>query len=173
MASWFEIYDYYAQKGFTSIERSSSFLWRECFGRKIVIFKDYCIFRVDSGDCVNRKVVNFLGNQSAKYLLKPTNLKTKCSTRLNGIDMKIRKFSTQVGSPKSQVKFNPWWFVGFTDGEASFIISVSPSRLAEQKKLKTGFEVRAHYSIGVHQNDLPLLLEMKKFFGLIGRTYYY
>lgn len=93
---------------------------------------------------------------------KPANLKTKlCSTRLNGIDMKIRNFSTQVGSPSSQVEFNPWWFVGFTDGEASFIISVTSS-----KKFKTGFEVRAQFSIDIHKKDLPLLSEIKDFLGV-------
>jgi hypothetical protein len=49
---------------------------------------------------------------------------------------------------------------GFCDGEASFQISIT-----KNKSLKLGFIVRAQFTIRLHSRDLPLLLQIKEFFG--------
>lgn len=49
-------------------------------------------------------------------------------------------------------KLNPYYITGFVDGEGSFIITVNPN-----SKLKTGYRVKAIFSIGLLERDLPLL----------------
>ena len=58
---------------------------------------------------------------------------------------------------------DPFFITGFSDGEASFIISVNYN---ENSALK--WQVKAAFQIGLHINELPLLLEIKKFFNGTG-----
>jgi hypothetical protein len=58
-------------------------------------------------------------------------------------------------------KLNPYYITGFVDGEGSFIITVNPN-----SRLKTGYRVRATFSIGLHERDLPLLKLIQNYFGV-------
>jgi len=56
---------------------------------------------------------------------------------------------------------NPYYVTGFTDGEGCFFISISPD-----PEYKTGYKVKATFSIGLHLRDFALLEQIKLFFGL-------
>lgn len=58
-------------------------------------------------------------------------------------------------------KLNPYYITGFVDGEGSFIITVNPN-----SKYKTNFRVKATFSIGLHERDLPLLKHIQNYFGV-------
>lgn len=58
---------------------------------------------------------------------------------------------------------NPYFVTGFTDAEGSFIIRVN-----KNSSYKTGWVVKAVFSICLHIEDLPLLLSIQEFFGGIG-----
>src|SRR5947209_3140478 len=56
---------------------------------------------------------------------------------------------------------NPVLTTNFVDGEGSFTISVNP-----HSRYSTGYRVKATFSIGLHERDLPLLQLIKEFFGV-------
>jgi hypothetical protein len=56
---------------------------------------------------------------------------------------------------------NSYYITGFVDGEGSFIVSINPN-----SRYKTGYRVKATFSIGLHKKDLALLKLIKKFFGV-------
>lgn len=58
-------------------------------------------------------------------------------------------------------KLNPYYITGFVDGEGSFIITVNPN-----SRLNTGYRVKATFSIGLHERDLPLLKLIQNYFGV-------
>ena len=60
------------------------------------------------------------------------------------------RFTSVVASAvqKSNDSLNPWFIVGFVDGEGSFIILIY-----KNSKLKTGWEVKLKFSITVHRKD--------------------
>jgi hypothetical protein len=58
---------------------------------------------------------------------------------------------------------NPNWVTGFSEGDSSFHVSISP---------KTN-QVRIAYSIGLNNRDLPLILNIQKFFEGIGNISFY
>jgi hypothetical protein len=58
-------------------------------------------------------------------------------------------------------KLNPYYVTGFVDGEGSFIITVNPN-----SKHKTNYRVKATFSIGLHERDLPLLNLIQNYFGV-------
>lgn len=58
-------------------------------------------------------------------------------------------------------KLNPYYITGFVDGEGSFIITVNPN-----SSFKTGYRVKATFSIGLHERDLPLLKLIQNYFGV-------
>ena len=58
-------------------------------------------------------------------------------------------------------KLNPYYVTGFTDGEGCFFVGVSP-----EHKSKTGFRVKTIFQIGLHIKDLPLLEQIKLYFGV-------
>lgn len=53
---------------------------------------------------------------------------------------------------------NPFWVSGFTEGDGSFFVSISP---------KTN-KVRIFYKINLNNRETPLLLELQKFFNGVG-----
>jgi hypothetical protein len=57
--------------------------------------------------------------------------------------------------------FNPWFVAGFTDGEGSFTITIY-----KDKEYSTGWHVQAMFQIHLHAKDLPLLKQIKSFFGV-------
>ena len=60
--------------------------------------------------------------------------------------------------------FDPWFVTGLVDAEGSFVISVLKS-----SSTKTGWGVNARFKITAHITDLDLMLNLKKFFGDIGK----
>ena len=56
-------------------------------------------------------------------------------------------------------QLSPYFVTGFCDAESSFQISVTMNKAS-----KLSWGVRAFFTIGLHSRDLPLLLEIQKFF---------
>ena len=56
--------------------------------------------------------------------------------------------------------FNPYWVVGFVDGEGCFSVGVF-----KNKTLRLGYQVQLEFSITQHRRDLELLLQFVEFFG--------
>ena len=75
----------------------------------------------------------------------------------------FRNYSTLAIQPRSleNLKLNPWFITGFTDGEACFCMSIP-----KNKTLKVGRQVQLYFQISLHKKDLALLEEIKKYFGV-------
>lgn len=61
------------------------------------------------------------------------------------------------------ISLNPNWVSGFTEGDGSFHVSISP---------KTNY-VRRMYSISLNKRDLPLIIKIQEYFGGIGNISHY
>ena len=68
-----------------------------------------------------------------------------------------RSFSTL----STQTKMNPWFLTGFSDAEASFIISIY-----RDEKSKTGWRVTPNFSIHIHIKDIALLESIRDTLGV-------
>jgi len=72
---------------------------------------------------------------------------------------------------KTQViikKLDAWFVTGITDGEASFIVSIT-----ENKKLNIGWKVQLMFSIKLHLKDKLLLEQIRNFWnGVLRRKYW-
>ena len=69
------------------------------------------------------------------------------------------------GLSKNNIKLNPWFIIGFIDGEGCFFINVT-----KNKKYKTDFKVELSLVIMLHKKDKALLKEIKNFFN-VGSIY--
>src|SRR5579862_5274971 len=58
------------------------------------------------------------------------------------------------------VIFDPWWVVGFIDGEACFHVSI-----VANNTMKLGFSVALEFSITQHVRDILLMRQFLEFFG--------
>ncbi len=56
-------------------------------------------------------------------------------------------------------KMNPWYIVGFTDGEGSFSITIS-----KHKTKRLGLDARLMFEIELRGDDKPLLQEIQNYF---------
>jgi hypothetical protein len=107
--------------------------------------------RVDGSYCIQAKSNKMqlrctLMGFERNYLVKiPTN-------HLNN-----RSFSTL----STQTKTNPWFLTGFSDAEASFIISIY-----RDEKSKTGWRVTPNFSIHIHIKDIALLESIRDTLGV-------
>ena len=72
-----------------------------------------------------------------------------------------RMFTTSVHTSCSIPVLDPWFVVGFTDGEASFTITIY-----KDKEYFTGWHIQAMFQIHLHAKDLPLLKQIQSFFGV-------
>ena len=54
----------------------------------------------------------------------------------------------------------PWWVVGFVDGEGCFRAS-----LLKNAKLRFGYQIQMEFVVVQHQRDVDLLYQLKSFFG--------
>ena len=61
-------------------------------------------------------------------------------------------YNSSFTAQQLQVKLNPFWITGFTDGEGSFITSIQRST-----KLRIGWEVKISFSITLHKKDRAIL----------------
>ena len=58
------------------------------------------------------------------------------------------------------MKLNPFWVVGFVDGEGCFYVRINRNRT-----MKTGYQVLPEFRIVQHERDVQVLYALKKFFG--------
>jgi hypothetical protein len=63
------------------------------------------------------------------------------------------------------VKLNPWYIVGFVEGEGCFAITIS-----KHKSKKLGLDARLVFEIELRGDDRPILEKIKKFFK-VGHIY--
>lgn len=56
---------------------------------------------------------------------------------------------------------NPYWIVGFVDGEGSFMLSIY-----KREDVKSGFHLTATFAITLHEKDTVLLYSIKSYFGV-------
>lgn len=61
---------------------------------------------------------------------------------------------------------NPWFVSGLIDAEGSFTVLV-----VKDSRRKLGWRIECKFQLGLHERDLLLLLQIKKFFGGIGNIY--
>ena len=84
--------------------------------------------------------------------------------RLTLVSLYQKRYSYTLNNPSSYEEnnvINPWCLTGFVDGEGSFQIIV-----LKNKEIKTGWEVRLVFSIGLHKKDRALLDIIKDFLGV-------
>ena len=58
------------------------------------------------------------------------------------------------------MKLDPFWVVGFVDGEGCFYVGINRNRT-----MKTGYQVLPEFRIVQHERDVQVLYALKKFFG--------
>jgi len=110
--------------------------------------------------------VNFVKEQRAdgnlylsiKYI-RCTLMGFERNYQLKNLSKLLNKFST-FSIVNDNYKINPYFVTGFCDGESSFNVTVN-----NNNKLKTNWEVRAQFTIGLHSRDINLLLQLQEFFG--------
>lgn len=75
----------------------------------------------------------------------------------------LKRFSSTNSNPNldQRSSLDPYWIVGFADGEASFSLSIY-----KHKYYKLGWCVLPSFVITLHNKDLDLLLRIKLFFGV-------
>jgi hypothetical protein len=67
---------------------------------------------------------------------------------------------TAVPSAYGARELQPWFVTGLTEGEGCFCIA-----LALRTKMRTGLEVRPSFSLSLNEKDLPILEELREYFG--------
>lgn len=77
---------------------------------------------------------------------------------------KSRRYAHSVHS--NPYKLNPWFVTGFIDAEGSFTVTV-----VKDSRRKLGRRVECKFQLGIHERDLPLLQQIREFFGGIGNIY--
>ena len=60
----------------------------------------------------------------------------------------------------NEKRLNPYWVVGFVDGEGCFSVGVF-----KNQTLRLGYQVQLEFSITQHKRDHDLLLQFIEFFG--------
>ena len=75
------------------------------------------------------------------------------------INKKYTQIQDSLGVQHSSQLNRPWFITGFSDGECSFLVSVT-----QNKKLKTGWVVKPFFSIKLHQKDHTLLTRIPDYF---------
>ena len=80
---------------------------------------------------------------------------------------RYRFYSTRacIDPPKKTTLLDPWFVTGFSDGESNFQVSIT---IRPESKLKC--RVKIKFQIFLSIKEMPLLLEIKEFFGGVGRV---
>jgi len=68
---------------------------------------------------------------------------------------------------KKNQKLNKNFVTGFVDGEGCFVVTIQ-----KNSKMKTGWECRAWFAVGLHRKDKNLAERLQSFFG-VGKVYEY
>lgn len=105
--------------------------------------------RVDGSYCIKAK--SKLMQLRCTLMGFERNYQVKIPTK----QLNSKSFSTSHG------KINPWFITGFSDAEASFIISMYKD---EKSKLK--WRVTPNFSIHIHIKDIAILESIKNTFGV-------
>ncbi len=58
------------------------------------------------------------------------------------------------------MKLNPYWVVGFVDGEGTFYVGIN-----HQDSMTVGYQVLPEFRVVQHKRDIKLLYSLKEFFG--------
>ena len=85
---------------------------------------------------------------------------------LNSLNINPRRSYSTLSSNKSNIddlKVDPWFITGFTDGEGCFTCSVLKS-----SAYKFGWEIQLTFQIKLHVRDYPILLRIQHSLGGIG-----
>ena len=85
---------------------------------------------------------------------------------LNSLNINTRRSYSTLSSNKSNIddlKVDPWFITGFTDGEGCFTCSVLKS-----SSYKFGWEIQLSFQIKLHVRDYPILLRIQHGLGGIG-----
>jgi hypothetical protein len=85
---------------------------------------------------------------------------------LNSLNVKTHRCYSTLSSNKSNIddlKVDPWFITGFTDGEGCFTCSVLKS-----SSYKFGWEIQLNFQIKLHVRDYPILLRIQHSLGGIG-----
>lgn len=85
---------------------------------------------------------------------------------LNSLNVKTHRCYSTLSSNKSNIddlKVDPWFITGFTDGEGCFTCSVLKS-----SSYKFGWEIQLNFQIKLHVRDYPILLRIQHSLGVIG-----
>lgn len=77
-----------------------------------------------------------------------------------------KRFYTSTNTNKIDIieyrsKMNPWFFTGFSDGEASFIIYIQKT-----DKIKIGWATWVAFEININDRDLSILKDIKSYLGV-------
>lgn len=74
-----------------------------------------------------------------------------------------KSYISSVSKDLNRNLINPWFVTGFSDGEASFILSITKS-----KERKTGWRFNHCFQITLHKKDKELLEQLQRDFGGVG-----
>ena len=102
------------------------------------------------------------GQGNLVRIFQTRNINTIISNKIHTFNQGARFsfYSTKTISSDIYL-LNPNYVTGFADGEGCFYIGISPN-----SKYKTGYRVKAIFQLGVHENDIALLMQIKDFFGV-------
>ena len=106
--------------------------------------------RVDGSYCIAKK-----NKMQLRYTLM--GFERNYLVKIPSNQLNNRMFSTI----SAQSKINPWFITGFSDAEASFIIS-----MYRDVKSKTGWRVTPNFSIHIHIKDIALLESIRDTLGV-------
>lgn len=82
------------------------------------------------------------------------------------LDLKYLHRSLTTINNKENRKLDSWWLTGLADAESCFRVAIW-----KDKASKTGWGVRAEFSIELHAKDIAILNKIQYFFGGVGNTY--
>jgi len=151
-----KVLDYYSKYPLSGKVYLDYFLWLETF-------------KVTGGNnLVNIQTKDKLTNLRSKFLSnKPYNLRVTdnlnnylpCINNSNLISK--RSYSTQTGNNSNLYINKAWLLTGFSDGEASFYISI-----LKNTNYSTGFSVQLSFEINLHKKDRAILELFQSFWGV-------
>ena len=81
--------------------------------------------------------------------------------------LKVKSTKKQLYSTNIKHDISPLWVTGYTDGDGSFILNVSPS-----KTNKIGYSVRLIYQLVAHSDDRNIMYKAQLFFKNKGAIIY-
>ena len=115
-----------------------------------------------SYSCLRYILVDFERNYQIKILSKSSSIQ-KIDSRIN-YSLNIISLKEQQSLKISKLKLNPWFVTGFIDGEGCFTVTIR----INPRSSGVHYWIETRFSIGLHKKDLPLLIDIKDYFGGVG-----